>query len=182
MAEDSVVRNVEISTPFTTEVNRNLRAGDSVLLSGIIYTGRDAAHKRMIELLDEDKPLPFDAAGQAIYYTGPCPAPPGRVIGSVVPTTSQRMDAYAPRLIREGLRVMIGKGKRSKEVIDAIQSYCGVYLAAIGGAGALMAIHIEQVELVAFEDLGPEAIYRLTVRDMPLVVAIDCEGGNIYDR
>ena len=171
-----------MSAPFTPEMNKSLNAGDSILLSGTIYTGRDAAHKRMIELLDEGKPLPFDVSGQAIYYTGPCPAPPGRVIGSVGPTTSLRMDAYAPRLIREGLRVMIGKGKRSKEVIDAIRRYSGIYLAAIGGAGALMALHVEQVEMVAFEDLGPEAIYRLTVRDMPLVVAIDCEGNNIYDR
>lgn len=171
---------LKISTPFDDGVIKKLRAGDMIILSGEVYTGRDAAHKRMVELLDGGEPLPFDVRGQAIYYTGPCPAPPGRVIGSAGPTTSKRMDAYSPRLIQEGLRVMIGKGTRGKETIDAIRLHCGVYLAAIGGAGALISLCIESAEVAAFGDLGPEAIYRLIVRDLPLVVAIDCEGGNLY--
>ena len=176
---------INIKAPFHEKSEnfiKSLRAGQEVLLSGQIYTGRDAAHKRMIELLDAGKPLPFDVKGQAIYYAGPCPAPPGKVIGSVGPTTSGRMDAYTPWLIKEGLKVMIGKGNRNQLVIKAIQLYSGLYLAAIGGAGALMSLCVEKSEPVAFEDLGPEAIYRLTVRDMPLVVAIDCWGGNVYER
>ena len=172
----------KITSPLSDEIIKNLRIGDHVLLSGDIYTGRDAAHKRMIEMLEGGKPLPFDVRGQAIYYAGPCPAPPGRVIGSAGPTTSHRMDAYTPRLIQEGLGIMIGKGNRSKPVIEAIRKFSGVYFAAIGGAGALMALCVEKAEIIAFEDLGPEAVYRLSVRDMPLVVAIDCMGGNIYDR
>ena len=173
---------VSICTPFSDEVIKKLNVGDRVLLSGSIYTGRDAAHKRMAALLESGEKLPFEVGGQAIYYAGPCPAPPGRAIGSVGPTTSMRMDEYSPQLIREGLRVMIGKGSRSKPVIDAIRQYIGLYLAAIGGAGALMALCVEKAEVIAFEDLGAEAIYRLTVRDMPLIVAIDCRGGNIYER
>jgi fumarate hydratase subunit beta len=173
---------VKINTPLLTETIQTLRSGDQVLLSGVIFTGRDAAHKRMIELLAGNKPLPFDVNGQAIYYAGPCPAPPGRAIGSVGPTTSLRMDAYAPRLIQEGLRVMIGKGERGKPVIEAIRRHTGVYMAAVGGAGALLSLCVKSAELIAFEDLGTEAIYRLTVSDMPLVIAIDCNGGNIYDR
>jgi len=168
--------------PFTPERIKSLKVGQEILLSGQIYTGRDAAHKRLIALLDEGRPLPFDTSGQAIYYAGPCPAPPGRVIGSVGPTTSRRMDAYAPRLIKEGLKVMIGKGHRGNEVIEAIRNYSGLYLAAIGGTGALISLCVKKAELVTFEDLGPEAVYRLTVKDMPLVVAVDCEGGNIYER
>ena len=173
---------VKITTPFSTETIKSLQAGEQVLLTGAIYTGRDAAHKRMTELLANNAPLPFDVNGQAVYYTGPCPAPPGRVIGSCGPTTSLRMDAYAPRLIQEGLRVMIGKGERSKTVIEAIKQYTGLYLAAIGGAGALLSLCVDSAELIAFGDLGTEAVYRLTVRDMPLVVAIDSKGGNIYER
>ena len=172
----------KITSPLSDEIIKNLRMGEQVLLSGEIYTGRDAAHKRMIELLEGGKPLPFDVHGQAIYYAGPCPAPPGRVIGSVGPTTSRRMDAYTPRLIQEGLGIMIGKGNRSNEVIEAIRKYSGVYFAAVGGAGALMALCVERAEIIAFDDLGPEAVYRLSVRDMPLVVSIDCTGGNIYER
>lgn len=177
-----MVISLNISTPFTEEIIKKLHAGDRILLSGEIFTGRDAAHKRMVGLLDIGKPLPFDVQGQAIYYAGPCPAPPGRAIGSAGPTTSQRMDAYSPRLIQEGLRVMIGKGTRGEKVIDAIRLHCGVYLAAVGGAGALISRCIDKAEVVAFEDLGPEAIYKLSVHDMPLVVAIDYEGGNIYAR
>jgi fumarate hydratase subunit beta len=168
-----------ISTPFTPETIKTLRVCDRVLLSGQIYTGRDAAHKRMMELLDADKPLPFAPEGQAIYYAGPCPAPPGHVIGSVGPTTSLRMDAYAPRLIEAGLRVMIGKGTRSDGVAEAMKRHTGLYLSAIGGAGALYSTCVTEAELVAFGDLGPEAVYRLVVKDMPLVVAGDCYGGKI---
>ena len=171
---------INVSTPFTDEIIKNQRAGECVLLSGEIYTGRDAAHKRMIEMLDGNMPLPFDVRGQAIYYTGPCPAPPGRVIGSAGPTTSLRMDVYTPRLMQEGLRVMIGKGTRSETVIETIRRYTGVYMAAVGGAGALISLCIKRAELIAFEDLGAEAIFKLTVRNMPLIVAIDCMGGNIY--
>ena len=173
---------VKMTTPIATEKLQMLSAGDSILLSGIIYTGRDAAHKRMIELLDAGQLLPFEGSGNAIYYAGPCPAPPGRVIGSIGPTTSARMDVYAPRLIQEGLRVMIGKGDRSKEVVQAIKKHKGIYLAAVGGAGALLSLCIEQAEVVAFTDLGPEAIYKLIVRDMPLIVAIDCKGNSIYNQ
>ena len=174
------MKQVNITSPLKTETIKTLHIGDSVLLSGVIYTGRDAAHKRMTELLENNKPLPFDVRGQAIYYTGSCPAPPGKVIGSAGPTTSSRMDAYTSRLIQEGLRVMIGKGTRSEPVIDAIRKHTGLYLAAIGGAGALLSLCVESAALVAFEDLGPEAIYRLVVKNMPLVVAVDCEGNNIY--
>lgn len=176
------MRQIKITAPLSAETIKNLKAGDQILLSGVIFTGRDAAHKRMTELLEKNQDLPFDINGQAIYYAGPCPAPPGRVIGSVGPTTSIRMDSYAPRLIQEGLRVMIGKGERTQKVIDAMQKYSGIYLSAVGGAGALLSLCVEKSEPVAFEDLGTEAIYRLTVRDMPLVVAIDCNGGNIYER
>ena len=174
--------SAKITAPFSTESIKSLRTGEFVMLSGVIYTGRDAAHKRLIELLEKGQPLPFNVSGQAIYYAGPCPAPPGRAIGSVGPTTSLRMDTYAPRLIQEGLRIMIGKGSRSAPVAEAIRKYSGIYLSAIGGAGALMALCVERAELIAFADLGPEAIYRLTVRNMPLIVAIDSLGANIYDK
>ena len=172
----------KITTPFNTETIHSLSVGEQILLSGVIYTARDAAHKRIMGLLNEGKPLPFDVRGQAVYYAGPCPAPPGHVIGSVGPTTSRRMDAYAPRFIKEGLRVMIGKGERNKPVIDAIRKYSGLYLAAVGGAGALLSLCVKHTKLVAFDDLGAEAIYKLTVQDMPLVVAIDHNGGNIFNR
>ena len=169
-----------LQTPLSPDDIRTLRAGDAVTLSGVIYTGRDAAHRRMAELLEQGEPLPFAVAGQAIYYAGPCPARPGQVIGPVGPTTSGRMDAYAPRLMQEGLLVMIGKGERDKAVIEAIKRYKGVYLAAVGGAAALMAKRVKSNELIAFEDLGAEAIRALTVEDMPLYVAIDCRGHSIY--
>ena len=179
------MKQAKITTPFTTETIRKLHAGDLVLLSGIIYTGRDAAHQRMTEMLSGNITLPFDVHGQAIYYAGPCPAPPGKVIGSIGPTTSLRMDAYAPLLMEKGLRVMIGKGTRSEPVIEAIRRHTGIYFSAVGGAGALLSLCVERAEQVAFEDLGPEAVYRLAVRDMPLVVAIDCKGkcqreGQVY--
>ena len=168
-----------IQTPLSREVIKSLRAGEGVLLTGVIYTARDAAHKRMAELLASGMALPFDAEGQAIYYAGPCPAPPGRIIGSIGPTTSSRMDSYSPLFIKEGLRVMIGKGPRSQEVIDSIMEHTGIYFAAVGGAGAILSLCVKQAEIAAFEDLGTEAVYRLVVQDMPLVVAVDCFGDSL---
>ena len=171
----------KITTPFSAEDASQLKAGDQLRLTGVIYTGRDAAHKRLVALLDEGKELPVDLADQFIYFVGPCPAPPGRPIGSAGPTTSYRMDAYSPRLIADcALRGMIGKGNRSKEVVDAMIQHKAVYFAATGGAGALIAQCIKKAEIVAFEDLGPEAIYRLEVEDFPLTVAIDCSGNTLY--
>lgn len=170
----------ELQTPLTKEIIQSLHAGESVLLSGTIYTGRDAAHKRMAEALEKGEPLPFDVKDETIYYVGPCPAKPGDVIGSCGPTTSGRMDAYAPRMIQEGLHGMIGKGLRSKEVVDAMKEHIGVYFGALGGAGTLMASCVEEAEVVAYPDLGAEAIYRLKVKNMPLVVVIDSEGNDLY--
>jgi len=171
-----------IHAPLMREEILSLRAGDNVLLSGVIYTGRDAAHKRLCALVKEGKPLPFDLKNQVIYYAGPCPAKPGDPIGSCGPTTSYRMDAYAPVLCDLGLIGMIGKGQRSKAVVDAIRRNEGVYFAATGGAGALIASSIISAEMIAFEDLGAEAIRRLTVKDLPLIVAIDAFGGNLYEE
>lgn len=170
-----------ISTPLTNEKTKELRAGDSVLLSGIIYTARDAAHKRLCELVKNGETLPIDIENAVIYYVGPTPAKPGRVIGSAGPTTSYRMDAYAPTLIELGLRGMIGKGLRSEQVADSIVKYGAVYFASIGGAAAVTAKAILSAEIVAYEDLGSEAIRRLEVKDMPLTVVIDSEGNNLYD-
>lgn len=172
---------INLSTPLSEADIRVLNAGDIINLSGIIYTGRDAAHKRLCALLDEKQPLPVDLNGQLIYFVGPCPAPPGRVIGSAGPTTSGRMDAYSPRLIKEcSLRGMIGKGDRNQTVKQAMQEHGAVYFAATGGAGALIARSIIKAEVVAFADLGPEAIYKLEVKDLPLVVAIDAKGESLY--
>ena len=151
-----------------------------VYISGTIYTARDAAHKRLCEMLDAGEPMPFNFEGQAVYYAGPCPAKPGQPIGSVGPTTGGRMDAYSPRLIQQGLRVMIGKGSRSEEVIDALKKYTGVYFAAIGGAAALMAKAVKEAEVIAFDELGTEAIRRLRVEELPVIVAIDHEGNDMY--
>lgn len=170
-----------LQAPFTDEMIRSLKAGDMVYISGTIYTARDAAHKRLFEMLKEGRVMPFDFAGQAVYYAGPAPAKPGRPIGSVGPTTAGRMDAYSPRLIKEGLKVMIGKGLRNKEVVDAIIEHTGVFFAAIGGAAALMARCVESAEVVAFEELGTEAIRKLTVKELPVIVAIDCHGNNAYE-
>ena len=170
-----------ITTPLTAEKVKDLKAGDSVLLSGVIYTARDAAHKRLCELLEKGEELPFDPKDQVIYYVGPAPAKPGRAIGSAGPTTSYRMDAYAPALIREGLRGMIGKGKRSDEVREAMKECTAVYFGAIGGAGAVLANSIKKAEIIAYEDLGAEAVRRLEVEDMPLFVIMDCYGGNLYE-
>ena len=171
---------IMLRTPLTDEDVTTLRAGDHVLLSGVIYTGRDAAHKRLFELLKEDKPLPVDLRGQVIYYVGPTPAKPGRVIGSAGPTTSGRMDAYAPALIAYGLKGMIGKGLRTQAVRDAMQEHKAVYFGATGGAAALISRRIEKAEVVAYDDLGPEAIHRLEVVDFPLVVVNDAYGGDLY--
>ncbi|MBQ7396512.1 MAG: Fe-S-containing hydro-lyase [Lentisphaeria bacterium] len=171
----------KITTPFSAADASDLKAGDQLRLTGVIYTGRDAAHKRLVALLDEGKELPVDLRDQFIYFVGPCPAPPGRPIGSAGPTTSYRMDAYSPRLIADcALRGMIGKGNRSKEVVDAMKQHKAVYFAATGGAGALIAQCIKKADVVAFDDLGPEAIYRLEVEDFPLTVAIDCNGNTLY--
>lgn len=171
-----------IQAPLRREELAHLRAGDSVLLSGVIYTGRDAAHKRLCELVKDGQPLPMDIQNQVIYYAGPCPAKPGDPIGSCGPTTSYRMDAYAPMLCDLGLIGMIGKGQRSGEVVEAIQRNGGVYFAATGGAGALIATCVKSSEVIAFEDLGTEAIRRLTVEELPLIVAIDAFGGNLYEE
>lgn len=167
--------------PLTWEKVRELKSGDQVLISGVIYTGRDAAHKRMVEALDKGEELPFDLKDQIIYYVGPAPAPPGKVIGSAGPTTSGRMDAYSLRLIREGLRGMIGKGLRSQEVIAAMKEHGAVYFGAIGGAGALLAACIREAEVIAYPELGPEAVRRLVVKDFPAVVLIDSHGNNLYE-
>ncbi len=170
-----------ITLPLTETLARSLKAGDSVLLTGTVYTSRDAGHKRMCETLAKGEPLPFDPTDATIYYVGPTPAKPGQVIGSAGPTTSGRMDAYAPTLLSVGARGMIGKGARSQEVIDAMKQYGGVYFGAIGGAGALLSDCIKRCELIAYEDLGAEALRRLYVEDMPLVVVIDSEGNNLYE-
>ncbi|MBQ1215231.1 MAG: Fe-S-containing hydro-lyase [Firmicutes bacterium] len=170
-----------ITTPLTAEVVKELRAGDNVLLTGVIYTGRDAAHKRLVELLEQGKELPVDLTDGIIYYVGPAPAQPGQVIGSAGPTTSYRMDAYAPALLDQGLKGMIGKGKRSAEVVESMKKNTGIYFGAIGGCGALLAKCIKKAEIVAYEDLGAEAIRRLEVENLPLTVIIDCEGNNQYE-
>ena len=172
---------IRLQTPLTADKIKDLKAGDSILLSGVIYSARDAAHKRLIDLLDEEKELPLNIKDETIYYVGPSPAKPGNVIGSAGPTTSYRMDAYAPRLMDLGLKGMIGKGARNKDVIDAIVRNNGVYFGAIGGAAALIAKSIVKSEIIVYEDLGAEAIRRMEVKDMPLVVIIDSKGNNLYE-
>ncbi len=175
--------DIKLELPLTAEKVAQLHAGDTVKLTGVIYTARDAAHKRLIAALDANEPLPVELKDQTIYFAGPCPAPPGKPIGSAGPTTSGRMDAYSPRLIREcGLRGMIGKGERNQAVIDAMTECGAIYFAATGGAGALIAKAIKSAEVIAFEDLGPEAIRRLEVEDFPVIVAIDDKNGNLYNR
>ncbi|MEO2066465.1 MAG: Fe-S-containing hydro-lyase [Desulfurobacteriaceae bacterium] len=172
---------IRIKAPITDDsVVENLKAGDLVLISGVIYTARDAAHKRIVEALDRGEEPPIELKGQIIYYAGPAPAKPGRPIGSVGPTTSYRMDPYAPRLLSEGLKGMIGKGTRSQEVIEAIKKYKGVYFGAVGGAAAYLARCVKSAEVVAYEDLGPEAIRRLVVEDFPAFVVNDIYGNDLY--
>ncbi|MBW2038954.1 MAG: Fe-S-containing hydro-lyase [Deltaproteobacteria bacterium] len=171
-----------INTPLTNDVVEGLHIGDKLLITGIIYTGRDAAHKRLIELVDKGEELPFDIKGQIIYYVGPAPAKPGNPIGSAGPTTSYRMDAYSPKLIEMGLKGMVGKGMRSQEVKDAMVKYKAVYLGATGGAGALISKSIKKAEIIAYEDLGPEAIRRLEVEDFPVMVINDTYGKDLYEE
>ena len=170
----------KLTTPATREDLAPLKAGDAVLLSGVVYTARDAAHKRMMELLDRGEELPFPVEGSALYYVGPTPERPGEVIGSAGPTTSGRMDAYSPRLLDLGQAIMIGKGARNQAVKDAVVRNGAVYLAALGGAGALMAASVKKLEIICWEDLGCEAVRRLEVEDMPLTVILDPHGGDLY--
>jgi len=172
----------KIMLPLTDKTLKDLKAGDEVLLTGAIYVARDAAHKRMIEALDQGKPLPFDIRRQTIYFMGPSPARPGQPIGSAGPTTSGRMDSYSPRLIAEGLKGMIGKGMRSPAVKDAMKQYKAVYFGAIGGAGALASKSIKKSEVIAYEELGAEAVRRLEVEDFPVTVVNDIYGGDLYQE
>ena len=172
---------ISITAPLSHDAARELRAGDSCLLSGVIYTARDAAHKRLCGLIDGGKPLPIDLRDSVIYFVGPTPARPGQVIGSAGPTTSYRMDAYSPKLITLGQTGMIGKGKRGPEVIGAMKQHGAVYFGAIGGCGALLSKCIKKCEVVAYEDLGAEAIHRLEVENFPVIVVIDSQGNNLYE-
>ena len=172
----------KVTLPLTDETLASLKAGDNLLLNGVIYVGRDAAHKRIVEALDQGKPLPFDLKGQTIYFMGPSPARPGQPIGAAGPTTSGRMDSYSPRLIAEGLKGMIGKGMRSQAVKDAMKQYKAVYFAAIGGAGALISKSIKKAEVIAYEELGAEAVRRLEVEDFPVTVINDIYGGDLYQE
>lgn len=172
----------KISTPLSEESVKELKAGDVVSITGVIYSARDAAHKRMTETLAAGGELPFDIKDATIYYLGPSPAREGQVIGSAGPTTSGRMDAYTPQLLQLGLRGMIGKGRRSAEVIEAMKQAGAVYFAAVGGAGALLSKHITKCEVIAYDDLGTEAIHKLYVEDFPAIVVIDCEGNNLYEQ
>jgi len=171
---------IRLKTPLTSEIAETLRAGDEVLLSGNIFTARDATHKRLVEAISRGEEVPLPLKDQIIYYTGPTPAPPGRPIGSCGPTTSSRMDSFAPTLLVKGLRGMIGKGDRSREVVEAIKKFSAVYFIATGGAGALISQYVKEAELIAYSDLGPEAIYRLEVIEFPIIVGIDSQGRNIY--
>ena len=174
-------KQVRLTPPVTDETIKTLVMGDQVLVSGVIYTARDAAHKRLMELLDTGQKLPVDFKGQILYYVGPSPARPGRVIGAAGPTTSTRMDVYTPTMLKLGLKAMIGKGKRGSEVLAALKEYTAVYLGATGGAGALISKCIKAAEVVAFPELGPEAIHRLEVEDLPTIVINDCHGGDLYE-
>jgi fumarate hydratase subunit beta len=173
---------INITTPLTEDVRKKLKAGDEVLLTGTILTARDAAHKRLCEYLEKGKALPLNLKDAVIYYCGPTPAKPGKPIGSCGPTTSSRMDPFTPQLIKLGLGGMIGKGDRSKEVVAAIKKYKCVYFIATGGAGALLSTKVKASKAILFNDLGPEAVYKLDVKDFPLIVGIDSEGRNVYDK
>ena len=176
------MKTLNVKSPLDDETIANLRAGDQVFITGVIYVGRDAAHKRLIDTLDQGQPLPFDIKGQTIYYMGPAPAKPGQPIGSAGPTTSGRMDAYSPRLIAEGLKGMIGKGMRSPAVKEAMKKDKAVYLAAIGGAAAIISKSIKKSEVIAYEDLDAEAIRRLEVADFAAIVINDTYGGDLYQE
>ena len=170
-----------ITTPLTYEKVKDLKCGDNVMISGVIYTSRDAAHKRLVEANERGEELPYDVKDTIVYYVGPAPAQPGQVIGSAGPTTSYRMDAYSPTMIRLGQRGMLGKGKRSPEVIAAMKEVGAVYFGAIGGAGALLSKCIKKAEVIAYDDLGAEAVRRLEVENLPAFVIIDSEGNNLYE-
>jgi fumarate hydratase subunit beta len=172
----------KITSPFNDKTIADLKAGDQVLISGIMYVGRDAAHKRLVETMNKGDKMPFDVEGQVIYYMGPSPTKPGNVIGSAGPTTSGRMDAYTPRMLEAGLKGMVGKGLRTKEVKDAIKKYKAVYLAGVGGAAALIAKRIVKSEIIAYEELGPEALLRIEVKDFPAIVINDMYGGDLYEE
>lgn len=171
-----------ITLPLTDEVLQDLKAGDNVLLNGVVYVARDAAHKRLVEALEKGQDLPFDIQGQTVYFMGPSPAKPGQAIGSAGPTTSGRMDSYSPRLMADGLKGMIGKGNRSAAVKDAMKKYKAVYFAAIGGAGALISKSIKKAEVIAYDELGAEAVRRLEVEDFPVTVINDIYGGDLYEE
>jgi len=172
---------IRVTTPMSRDQARSLKSGDSVLLSGVIYTARDAAHKRLCELVAAGKELPLDVKDSVIYFVGPTPARPGEAIGSAGPTTAYRMDAYSPTMIEQGQTGMIGKGKRNEEVIAAMKKHGAVYFGAIGGCGALLSKCIKKAEVIAYDDLGAEAIRRLEVEDFPVIVIIDSEGNNLYE-
>ena len=176
------MKEYNVNTNELKELCPLLNAGDRVILSGTVYTSRDAAHKRIFELLEQEKPLPYDLNGAVIYYAGPTPTPENATIGSCGPTTSKRMDPYTPKLLDLGLTATVGKGERSKEVCEAIKRNKSVYLCAIGGAGALAALSISKCEVIAFDDLGCESVKRLEFYNFPLIVGIDCKGGNIFER
>jgi fumarate hydratase subunit beta len=180
IVEDMMPKEIRLTTPLSTQDVEKLNIGDKVLLSGVLYTGRDAAHRRLFDLIADEKELPIDIQGQVIYYVGPTPAKPGKPIGSAGPTTSYRMDSFAPKLIELGLKGMIGKGNRSQAVIDAMRQYKAVYFGATGGAGALIAKRIKKAEIVAYPDLGPEAIRRLEVENFPVTVVNDTKGNDLY--
>ncbi len=176
---DEIIR---INTPLSEDVVRSLHAGDAVLLSGYVYTARDLAHQRLVSALERGEILPFNVKGAVIYYVGPCPAKPGKPIGSCGPTTSYRMDHYTPKLLEAGLKGMIGKGNRSPRVIEGLIRFGGVYFAAVGGAGALLAQRVKSAKVIAYEDLGPEAVQELLVEDLPLIVVNDCYGADLYQE
>lgn len=173
---------ISVKTPLSEQAASRLRVGDKVNLSGVVYVARDAAHHRLIETLQKGERPPLDIRGQTFYYMGPSPAPPGRVIGSAGPTTSSRMDLYTPYLVSKGLRAMIGKGSRSTEVREALKLHGAVYFVAVGGAGALLSMAIKEAKVIAYEDLGPEAILRLIVKDFPVIVANDVCGGDLFSQ
>ena len=175
-----MANEIRLKTPLSDDDVDKLKIGDKVLITGVIYTGRDAAHKRLTDLIKEGKELPIDVKGQIIYYVGPAPARPGKPIGSAGPTTSYRMDAYAPKLMELGMKGMIGKGNRAPEVIEAMKKYKAIYFGATGGAGAVLARSIKKATVVAYEDLGPEAIHRLEVENFPAVVINDAKGNDLY--
>ncbi len=177
-----MAEKIRITTPLTEEVSRTLKAGDSVLITGTIISARDAAHKVMTEALARGEKLPVDWQNQIVYYLGPTPAKPGDPIGSAGPTTSGRMDAYTPTMLAQGIKGMVGKGYRSKEVLDAMKEHGTTYFAAVGGAAALIAKSVKKYEVLAYPELGPEAVAALTVEDFPAIVVIDCEGNNFYEQ